>query len=221
MMRINRVRGLTLVEALVVLAIIAMLTALLYPVFGNLKRQMKIFTSMRQLRDIHVGVELYRHEYGGADVFTSYKSFYTLAIPLPETMLPFNPHLPGIDHRSNTWVSPCGHRNPLLADQELSRSAMLGGFHGWFSYVAGKYDPRLIEIDVPGNGNRMSYMNYIPTYRENIVLVVDIYCNPPGTRMGAPLTRKRGIALLLSGQVVNKYATGDASRLQWYSDPPD
>lgn len=221
MKRIERIRALTMVEALVILAIIAMLTALVYPVLGDLKRKMKVFTSMRQLRDIHVGVELYRHEYGGVDVFQSYRSFYTLAIPLPEMTLPFNPHLPGIDHRSNTWVSPCGNRNPLEADQELSRSAMFPGFHGWISYVAGKYDPRLIEINVPGNGNRLYYMNYIPTYRENIVLAVDIYCNPPGTRMMAPLTRKRGIALLLSGQVVNKYAPGDASRLEWYSDPPD
>lgn len=216
MMRINRVRGLTLVEALVVLAIIAMLTALLYPVFGNLKRQMKVFTSMRQLRDIHVGVELYRHEYGGADVFTSYKSFYTLAIPLPEMTLPFNPHLPGIDHRSNTWVSPCGHRNPLLADPNLTTFA---GFHGWIQYTALMYDPRF--LDGPGRDLRSDYLDYIPRYRSNTVLAVDTNCNPRGTRMGAPLTRKRGIALLLSGQVVNKYATGDATRLGWYSDAPD
>jgi type II secretory pathway pseudopilin PulG len=205
-----------MLEALVVLAIIAMLTALIYPVFGNLKRHMNVFTSMRQLRDIHVGVELYRQEYGGVDVFTSYKSFYTLAIPLPEMTLPFNPHLPGIDHRSNTWVSPCGNRNPLLADRELT---VFGGFHGWFQYAPLMYDPRV--LDGPGSDLRFFYLDYIQRYRSNIVLVVDTNCNPRGTKLMAPLTKKRGIALLLSGQVVNKYATGDASMLQWYSDPPD
>lgn len=216
MKRIERIRALTMVEALVILAIIAMLTALVYPVFGNLKRKMKVFTSMRQLRDIHVGVELYRHEYGGVDVFHSYRSFYTLAIPLPEMTLPFNPHLPGIDHRSNTWVSPCGNRNPLLADRHLTTFA---GFHGWIQYTALMYDPRF--LDGPGRDLRSHYLDYIPRYRSNIALAVDTNCNPRGTRMGAPLTKKRGIALLLSGQVVNKYSTGDATRLEWYSDPPD
>ncbi len=216
MKRIERIRALTMVEALVILAIIAMLTALVYPVFGNLKRKMKVFTSMRQLRDIHVGVELYRNEYGGVDVFHSYRSFYTLAIPLPEETLPFNPHLPGIDHRSNTWVSPCGNRNPLLANRDLT---VFAGFHGWFQYVALLYDPRM--IDSPYNDLRDLYGNYIPRYRSNIVLVVDTNCNPQGTKMAAPLTKKRGIALLLSGQVMDKFATGDATRLEWYSEPPD
>ena len=216
MKRIERIRALTMVEALVILAIIAMLTALVYPVFGHLKRKMNVFTSMRQLRDIHVGVELYRHEYGGVDVFTSYKSYYTLAIPLAEKTLPFNPHLPGIDHRSDTWVSPCGNRNPLLADRELT---VFRGIHGWFQYTAAMYEPGF--LDGRGRDLRDEFLACTPKYRSNIVLAVDTNCNPPGTKMGAPLTRKRGIALLLSGQVVNKYATGSAVYLEWYSDPPD
>ncbi|MCL6624524.1 MAG: hypothetical protein K6T17_07920 [Fimbriimonadales bacterium] len=94
---------------------------------------------------------------------------------------------------------------------------------GYIGLVCILYSPPAIDYPVREgtNLNRLYYSEYIPRYRQNIVIAIDPYCNPPGTKMRAPLVFKRGLALLLSGQVVNRYAQGDAYFLQWWSDPPE
>lgn len=210
-------RGLTVLEALIVVVIISLISALLYPSFLEVKRRLQARTTMERMRQFHVSFEVYRNDYGGSNVFDSYRSYYTLGLPINAGIAWAD--LPGIKYE--LWRSPC---NPGPPDQEICRSALLPGYCGYMSYAAALYQPDLIEWGPwpgSGNGNRRDYLNYIPTYRENIVLVADPYCNPPATDMRAQLTSKRGIALLLSGQVVNKYGTGSAYPITWYSDPPD
>jgi prepilin-type N-terminal cleavage/methylation domain-containing protein len=206
--------GFTILEATVTLVIIALLAVLLYPVFINVKRSVHIRTSLEKMRQFHIAIELYRNAYEGIDVFDSYKSFYKLGLPLSRRSYA---ELPGLSPKD--WHSPCSPEPP---DQALCISAMLPGACGYFRYVAGLYKPDLIDrFPFEGNGNRIEYLDYIPTYRQEIVLFVDPHCNPLGTNYTAPLTKKRGIALLLSGRLVNKFDVGNAARLQWYSNPPD
>lgn len=87
------------------------------------------------------------------------------------------------------------------------------------SYVAGYYEPDILGETFVGNANRIDYLNYLETYRGNSGLVVDVHCNPSGTKMGAPFVRKRRLDLLLDGTVVNKFAEGNAADLRWYSAP--
>jgi type II secretory pathway pseudopilin PulG len=218
-----KVRGFTIAEALVVLVIIAIMSYLLYPLFMKVKRQVQIRSSIGKLRQIHIAIENYRQAWDGADVFTSYRSYYRLGLPAtPRDQGIVYPWIrTGTDYRD--WWSPCA-TGILAYDEEIMKDVFLPHVPaGYIGLVCIVYSPTVIEYPVPGgtNFNKLYYSDYIPRYRQNIVIAIDPYCNPPGTKMNAPLVFKRGLALLLSGQVVNRYAQGNAFFLQWWSDPPE
>jgi type II secretory pathway pseudopilin PulG len=197
--------GFTVAEALITIVIMILLGALLYPSVVAAVKRSKVNTSVQRMRQLFVAIETYRDDYGGSDVFNSYRSFYTLGLPISTS--------PGyvrlVDVPPTTWESPCSGK-PW--DATICSSAMLPGHCGYISYVSGLYEPEIIDEEPHArNGNRYLYKDYIIVYQQNIALLVDPYCNLSGTHMSAPLTKKRGIALLLSGQVINRWATGNAS----------
>jgi hypothetical protein len=118
------------------------------------------------------------------------------------------------------WVSGCANSPNYWENDFVIRDTASLPFApaGYISLVVGYYSPRAIELSP---GNWADYHDYIPRYRQNIVIAADPYCNPPGTNMMAQFVYKRGLALLLSGQVVNKYDMGNAFYLHWWSDPPE
>jgi hypothetical protein len=77
---------------------------------------------------------------------------------------------------------------------------------------------------VKGGGvtaNWLLYKDYLRTYRQNVVVLAEFYCNPLDKKIASEFVSRRGIALLLSGQIVNKYDQGDWNDLRWFSPPPD
>lgn len=58
-------RGFTLIELLTVIAIIALLAAILFPVFQRVNENRRFATCMSNLQSIHVAVGLYRDDNGG------------------------------------------------------------------------------------------------------------------------------------------------------------
>ncbi len=218
-------RGFTIAEALIVLAIIAILSYLLFPLFLKVKRQVQIYSSVSKLRQIHLAIENYRQAWDGADVFTSYRSYHKLGLP------DWQQHGPGgrgclnpweyTDTSHRDWWSPCA-TGIYEYDREFMFWAPLPcAPPGYIGVTTMLYRPSALEPRIPGVSNWVLYTDYIPRYRQNIVVAIDPYCNPPGTPLGAPFLYKRGLSLLLSGQVVHKYAPGSAINLQWWSDPPE
>lgn len=203
------VRGLTILEALVVVTIIAIVAALLFPVFSKAKLAALRRGSAEKMRSLYAVFETYRNDYGGSNAVYEY---YKLGFPRGrywEYTLWYLPY--------SAWESPCGEKDwSMVFDTPAVRN-------GWISYAAAFYDPDTFRIDESGrrSGNLVEYGNYLQEYRENAVIFADPFCNPPGTKMTAPLVKKRTIAMLLSGKIVDRERAGNAWRLQFWSDPPD
>ena len=59
-------RGFTLIEILVVLAIIGMMAALLFPVLGGARERARMATCTSNLHQIHLAREMYKQDYNVA-----------------------------------------------------------------------------------------------------------------------------------------------------------
>jgi prepilin-type N-terminal cleavage/methylation domain-containing protein len=190
----------TLIEVVVVLAIVAVLVAILTPVLLSARQQGKITDSVSKVRQLYLSVQIYRSDWQGTDDYAG--GFYEAGLP------PQNLGLPAIGLPASFYASPCGpdktihDTGPTLVD-------------GYITYAAAFYDPAMLKHP------QSAYKNYLKTYRQNAVLFVDPYCNPAGTDMRKPGIEKRGIAVLLSGKIENRFRRGRASTLEWYSDPPN
>jgi prepilin-type N-terminal cleavage/methylation domain-containing protein len=203
-------KGLTMMEVLIVLVIVSILTALITFAGTKIKRSIQIRNSIGKLQQIYVVVSTYRTDWDG-DGYTNYShphAYYGLGMP---SLSYYELNRFGFD--VTFFESPCNYNESVFY-------SFLCGFKGWITYVAPLYEPASMQ---PGSGNLVDFRNYLSEYRENSVLFVDPYCNEPCTSMSAKYLKKRGIALLLSGQIVNRYDYGNASakNLRWYSEKPD
>jgi len=66
---IRTLRGFTLIELLIVIAIIAMLAAILFPVFARSREKARQSSCMSNLRQIGMGLALYRADHDGVSVY--------------------------------------------------------------------------------------------------------------------------------------------------------
>lgn len=205
--------ALTLVEALVVLAVIAIVAALLTPVFMRVKDASKVAASSSNLRQLWAALEMYRNAWDGVDVFVGPQSYNRIGLPEQVPVYrgspspdPFGPY--GVT--PELWQSPCGADETVFTTgPTLTR--------GWYTFAPLFFSPYAMS----SMGNAMSYGDYIQTYRQNMVMFLDPYCNPAGTSMMSIRSKKRGLSVLLSGQLLNRRKEGNAFFLQWWSDPAD
>ncbi|MEW5883430.1 MAG: type II secretion system protein [Armatimonadota bacterium] len=205
--------ALTLVEALVVLVIIAIVAALLIPVFMRVKDGSKVTASSSNLHQMWLALEMYRNAWDGVDVFTGPESYYRIGLPERASVYPGSPEPDpfaayGVTPR--LWQSPCG------ADQTVFDTGPTF-VRGWYTFAPLFFSPYAMS----SVGNASAYGEYIRTYRQNMVMFLDPYCNPAGTSMMSIRSKKRGLSVLLSGQLLNRRKEGNAFFLQWWSDPAD
>lgn len=92
------------------------------------------------------------------------------------------------------WTSPCGYVASI--EPNLSRMS--------YQYVVSR-------------GDRED--PYFTKYEDNALLFSDPHCNPSGTVWGSRFIRKRGLGVLLSGQLVNHFKPGFPGDLSWWSSP--
>lgn len=191
-MRIRR--GFTLIEVMVVLAIVVVLVAIMTPVLSRAKRSAQISSSVQKLKQLHLALAVYQNDHasGGQD---------WTGRGLAPIRYYWNSQF-GFGERG--ILTPCGYDKTLF---ESGPNTM----PGWVSYVAPFYEPSY---------NNPGLEKYLETYQENAVAFVDCYCNPAGTSMRDRPKVKRGIAVTLGGQLLNRERTGDGFVLQFYSEPP-
>jgi prepilin-type N-terminal cleavage/methylation domain-containing protein/prepilin-type processing-associated H-X9-DG protein len=81
----NRHQGFTLIELLVVIAIIAILAGMLMPALGRAKVAAKSISSLNNLRQLGLGLQLYTADYDGFFPKHSYLKSETTALGRPRT----------------------------------------------------------------------------------------------------------------------------------------
>jgi len=218
-------RGFTMTEAVISLIIIAGLVTILVPVFAKVKRTIQVRSSVEKMRQIYGVIEIYRNDYGGVENYNHPRSYYLLGLPSSHYWWSTIFGLP-----EGAWESPCG-KDPMIFYS--------GGVNvnGWICYAAMYYDPICFKRGtcwhatppkdpnhydtLEWSGNYLLYRDYLAKYQQNAVLLKDVFCNEPGTSMFDPYITKRALAVLLSGQVINRLKKGYAHDLFWYSDPPE
>lgn len=208
----RRGRGLTLVEALIVLAVIAVVAALLTPVFMKVKQSARVATSVGNVKQLLGALMLYRQEYEGVDVFDGPQAYYRVGLPAAKVGLWPWEQLGPYGATDEVWRPPCGF------DEFIYGRTLCGGEFNRVCYVAAAYDP--VNM-VPGSASRNQLGNYLSRYRSNAVVFIDPFCNPPGTMVHLAHTWKRGIAGLLSGQAVSKQGRGSLGGVEgmfWFSE---
>lgn len=198
----NREKALTLIEALSVLVIIASLSVILTPVVAKAKRAAQVGASTSKLQQLFAALTIYRSEHDGSDVFYGPKAYYASGLPTFEYW-----NSTAFDLPNAAWESPCGD------DPTIRNWAPIPNAPGWLIYAAPSYDPWGFE----GGGNPF-YRTYFQDYRQNSVLFVEPYCNPPGTDFSNPYVKKFALAVLFSGRLVRRADYGNAFYLQWYSE---
>ncbi|MFY9234966.1 MAG: prepilin-type N-terminal cleavage/methylation domain-containing protein [Fimbriimonadaceae bacterium] len=189
----TRRAGFTLVEILMVLAIIALITAITMPVFVRAKMSAKITTSISQLRQLYVITALYRSDHDGDGVYGDSGSMGLPQFPITEESLKSYPLT------EELMTSPCS----------CHPDTNLGGPCGtnWNIHLVWAY-----ESQWPG---------WATKFREGTPLFWDPHCNDRSTRLYNLYAMKRGNAVLLSGTAISRVGTGDLFNPSFYSTPQD
>lgn len=190
-----------MIEALVVIAIMVVVASITFPILLSAKRSALLGKSIHQMQQLYIALQIYRADYNSSD--SSFGSSYELGLPPDHTFL------------DRTYGAPPElWKSPFPASFDVFEGSA-GGEFGDINYAPSGYRP--------GGADSLNIYDkdrYLERYRENAVVFIDYYCNPTGTRMINPYFEKRALAILFSGQVVNKMKKGFANTFYFYSDPP-
>ncbi|GIV02682.1 MAG: hypothetical protein KatS3mg015_1512 [Fimbriimonadales bacterium] len=129
-------RGLTLIELLSVLTIVAVLAALLYPVFKSVRMRALDAECASKLRQYGQALAIYRHEYGGDGVYG-----HPYAMGLPPS-----PFLPGLPR--SLYYCPLGQHGRTSF---IPVASMGDPVDEWMALVQRWRDDTLVQADLNHN----------------------------------------------------------------------
>ena len=176
-----RRRAFSLVELIVVIAIISVLAALISPALWRVKHSVNMTSSMSRLRQLGVAVQMYQAD-------------YQLQRPSVGELPPYGyVYSEFMGFAKDFFVSPCGYKDDIEGNT-LGLS---------YQYWAG------FEENEP----------LFQKHGDNSALFSDPDCNENGDQWRSQYQSKRGLAVLYSGQVVNRYKPGDPGTMDWWSTP--
>jgi prepilin-type N-terminal cleavage/methylation domain-containing protein len=193
-----RRRGFTLVEVLVSLGIVALLAALLTPVFARAKDRAQVAESVLKLKQCHLALQLYRDQWDGDDTSGD---FFQMGLWQGSDMRHLWWDFIGLPE--HTLDSPC-------------KRAYEGTFMSkkWNQI---SYAPEFYSKWAELNGNNVGYL---AKFRWRALAFMDTYCTDPPLEQLNPYRTKRFLAVLLDGELVNRRRAGSMLRLENWSDPP-
>ena len=131
-MRRASVRAFTLIEVLSVIAIVAFLAALLFPVVKKAKERAKTTASMSNLRQIYVALQLYALD---SEPNATSGTASDMGIPPSDMMLVYNPAL--FPNTEGIWKSACDHHP--LAPESFTNYSYYPANDGTFPAYSRKY----------------------------------------------------------------------------------
>jgi prepilin-type N-terminal cleavage/methylation domain-containing protein len=184
-------RGFTLVELLVVISIIAVVFAIVTPVFQYAKESARITSAVSYMHQIGKAIAIYQADWQSSG---SYATPSEVGLPTSEYI-----HKTDLGLTPRPLASPCGYR-PIVGLEKTWTSP----HYMWALY---------------GDSDHPYWMKRLRNYRENTLVVFDPWCNPAGTHWLNLYEEKRAIGLMVGGQVVNRKKAGEPD-LQGYWGPP-
>lgn len=174
-----RHRAFTLVEVIVVVAILTVVAAVISPVLWRVKHSANMASSTVRLHQLGVAVKQYQVDYGldGPSTYElpTYEFVYTDFFGLGKSY----------------FESPCGYKKGI-EDNLMGIS---------YQYWAG------FPMNEP----------FFQEHGDRSVLFSDPHCNDSADQWKSRYRSKRGIAVLYSGEVVNRYKPGNPSDMDWWS----
>jgi prepilin-type N-terminal cleavage/methylation domain-containing protein len=198
--------GLTLIETLVVTAIISILIALIFPVYGGAKHSAKVVSSVSKLRQLHANLMLYQSDYDGGG---SYGTLADMGLPnIMDHAWDLNDGYNVIFGPSSLWKSPCG------LDPSFDPTGRGDDNDVIVHYI---YRPLDGGIWPPGNG--LSWEDYSKRYQENSLVYFDVNCDDHSIPYLNPQFEHKGLGVLLSGQVVIRNQKGSMYDNAWWTQP--
>lgn len=179
-------RGVTLVELLVVAAIVAVLAALVSPaLFGAVERGRKT-NCVNHLRQVHLALALYREDHGGATEGSAtamgYPPFLTFAVR----------------DRLDPRLLHC----PRTPNEYIQSPGAVG-------YI-------LMAVDRQPATPRTDFAAHVARVHSAAIEVVDVNHKTPTTDLHAPLTTKHAFGLTVGGSLVTRTKRGDWGDLRWW-----
>lgn len=196
MNRRHVILGLSIVEVLVALTVVALVAALIYPVVVRARQKAKETTCHGNLRQIQVAVSLYRADYGGEGTYGTPE-----AMGLP----PFISTL--MDYGAVTKsILQCPGKpfSPGLRQAVYSRY--------WPAF--GPSEPRDAFMDRV----RADWLHTVTTMRDDTVIVGDLNHDFPGRDVHEVSVEHRAIGVTLGGQVRTAVRSGSPLSIRWWVD---
>lgn len=181
------ISGFTMLELMIVVAIIAMLVGLSAPSLTQAMHSGKEAVSVQKLRQLHLALSMYRADQESSQDFGTIGD---MGIPdWQKSRSALQPY----GATSELWQSPC-YEHPEV------HSGNPPEMQYW-----GADDPQF-EV-------------YSATYELNLIMFSDIHCTLPKKNLLNQFHTKRGLGVLLSGQIVRRTAPGMHFFPQWWAPP--
>ncbi len=181
-------RAVTLIEVLIVVAIIAIIAALLFPVLSRSKEASKVTVSISRLKQLHLMTKLYQADYDGDG---RYGLPQDMGLPLrgPEPGTAVMSSFKAYGFITELILSPCGcHPHNMCGEEQHMR---LVWSETW-------------------------WVEESQTYREMIPLYSDFNCNSWDIHLSNDLISKRGITVLLSGTARTRQSIGNPFKPEFF-----
>ncbi len=195
-------RAFTIVEILVVIAIIGVVAAITYPATKAVMRSAKVGSSTSFLHQLHLSMSLYRTENDGDG---KYGGLATMGFPPI-----YDPNSNSVDITGFIYALPerkLEHRSPCGLNASWAGEGDLQ-----FQYI---FRP----FDVPDETQRSILANL---YQENWLMFYDLNCDFPGTPIGRKDLPHFGVGVLLSGSAIRRSKPGKIFFSdEWWSRPSE
>lgn len=187
----KRQRAITLVEVLVVIAILLVLAAIISPHLATAKRSAQIQTSLSRLRQVYLAIKLYQADHDGS---VTYGRRAEMGLPSRRDV--------------DLWIEgksiPAYPRAMFLSACGQHPSDTTIGFTYWFG---------------GSEQSDLNWAKNVTLYEERMILVSDLQCTDPENDIYNPYDRTRALGVLLSGQLINRVRTGDSKRVEFFVNP--
>lgn len=174
-------------EILVVMAILAIVASIAHPPIARAIRNGRATASLANLRQLHLALKMYQQDHGGDGVFGG---FVAMGLPPEDDAARIAHARWGFGLPKEIWRSPCG-RHPDLPDaiQTVER---------FYFSPEDFWAPLAIE------------------HQDNIPVFADLHCSEPDVRIQNKYYPRRGLGVLLSGQLIHRNSPGDLYDIEWW-----